>query len=171
MTRWSQLSVSRMRRRTTIVPSATTGFCVTDPTARIAASGGLITAVNWSMSNMPRFETENVDPVYSSGLSRRLRARNRRLRPEEYTGSTFSVSNLGMFDIDQFTAVINPPEAAILAVGSVTQKPVVADGTIVVRRRMRLTLSCDHRVIDGATGAVFLKTLKQMLENPLAMLL
>src|SRR5216117_1107539 len=99
------------------------------------------------------------------------RARNRRLRPEEYTGSTFSVSNLGMFDIDQFTAVINPPEAAILAVGSVTQKPVVADGTIVARRRVRLTLSCDHRVIDGATGAVFLKTLKQMLENPLAMLL
>jgi len=99
------------------------------------------------------------------------RARNRRLRPEEYTGSTFSVSNLGMFDIDQFTAVINPPEAAILAVGSVAQKPVVADGAILARRRMRLTLSCDHRVIDGATGAVFLKTLKQMLENPLAMLL
>ncbi len=99
------------------------------------------------------------------------RARNRRLRPEEYTGSTFSVSNLGMFDIDQFTAVINPPEAAILAVGSVAQKPVVVDGAIVARRRMRVTLSCDHRVIDGATGAVFLKTLKQMLENPLAMLL
>jgi pyruvate dehydrogenase E2 component (dihydrolipoamide acetyltransferase) len=99
------------------------------------------------------------------------RARNRRLRPEEYTGSTFSVSNLGMFDIDQFTAVINPPEAAILAVGSVAQKPVVMDGAILARRRMRLTLSCDHRVIDGATGAVFLKTLKQMLENPLAMLL
>jgi len=99
------------------------------------------------------------------------RARNRRLRPEEYTGSTFSVSNLGMFDIDQFTAVINPPEAAILAVGSVAQKPVVADGAILARRRMRLTLSCDHRVIDGATGAVFLKTVKQMLENPLAMLL
>ena len=99
------------------------------------------------------------------------RARNRRLRPEEYSGSTFSVSNLGMFDIDQFTAVINPPEAAILAVGSVAQKPVVADGAILARRRMRLTLSCDHRVIDGATGAVFLKTLKQMLENPLAMLL
>ena len=99
------------------------------------------------------------------------RARNRRLRPEEYTGSTFSVSNLGMFDIDQFTAVINPPEAAILAVGSVAQKPVVVDGAIVARRRMRVTLSCDHRVVDGATGAVFLKTLKQMLENPLAMLL
>ena len=93
------------------------------------------------------------------------------LTPEEYTGATFSVSNLGMLDIDQFTAVINPPEAGILAVGSVVAKPVAADGAVVVRRRLRLTMSCDHRVIDGATGAEFLKTLKQMLENPLAMLL
>jgi pyruvate dehydrogenase E2 component (dihydrolipoyllysine-residue acetyltransferase) len=99
------------------------------------------------------------------------RARNRRLTPDEYTGATFSVSNLGMFDIDQFTAVINPPEAAILAVGSIAPKPVAADGAVVTRRRMRVTLSCDHRVIDGATGAAFLKTVKQMLENPLAMLL
>ena len=99
------------------------------------------------------------------------RARNRRLTPEEYTGATFSVSNLGMFDIDDFTAVINPPEAGIVAVGSIVPKPVVADGQTVVRRRMRITMSCDHRVIDGATGAAFLKTLKQMLENPLAMVL
>jgi len=99
------------------------------------------------------------------------RARNRRLQPNEYTGATFSVSNLGMFDIDQFTAVINPPEAGIIAVGSIVQKPVVVDGQAAVRRRMRITMSCDHRVIDGATGAAFLKTLKQMLENPLAMLL
>ncbi len=99
------------------------------------------------------------------------RARERRLRPEEYTGSTFSVSNLGMFDIDQFTAVINPPEAAILAVGAMSAKPVAMDGAVVVRRRLRMTLSCDHRVIDGATGAAFLRTVKQMLENPLAMLL
>src|SRR4029077_5298899 len=98
------------------------------------------------------------------------RARNRRLQPNEYTGATFSVSNLGMFDIDQFTAVINPPEAGIIAVGSIVQKPVVVDGQPAVRRRMRITMSCDHRVIDGATGAAFLKTLKQMLENPLAML-
>jgi len=76
-----------------------------------------------------------------------------------------------MFDIDQFTAVINPPEAGILAVGTVTAKPVVVDGQVTTRRRMRVTMSCDHRVIDGATGAVFLRTLKQMLENPLAMLL
>jgi len=98
------------------------------------------------------------------------RARSRRLKPEEYTGSTFSISNLGMFGIDQFTAVINPPEAAILAVGSITPKPVATDGQVTVRRRLRLTLSCDHRVIDGATGAAFVQTLKAMLENPLAML-
>jgi pyruvate dehydrogenase E2 component (dihydrolipoyllysine-residue acetyltransferase) len=97
------------------------------------------------------------------------RARDRRLQPQEYTGSTFSVSNLGMFDIDQFTAVINPPEAGILAIGSVTAKPVADAGTVVVRRRMRVTMSCDHRVIDGALGAAFLKTLKAMLENPLAL--
>ncbi len=99
------------------------------------------------------------------------KARSRRLQPSEYTGATFSVSNLGMFDIDQFTAVINPPEAGIIAVGSIVQKPVVLDGQVTARRRMRLTMSCDHRVIDGATGAAFLQTLKQMLENPLAMLL
>jgi pyruvate dehydrogenase E2 component (dihydrolipoamide acetyltransferase) len=97
------------------------------------------------------------------------RARERRLQPEEYTGGTFSVSNLGMFDIDQFTAIINPPEAGILAVGSIVEKPVVDGGAVVARKRMRLTMSCDHRVIDGATGAAFLKTLKQMLENPLAL--
>jgi pyruvate dehydrogenase E2 component (dihydrolipoamide acetyltransferase) len=97
------------------------------------------------------------------------RARERRLQPDEYTGGTFSVSNLGMFDIDQFTAVINPPEAAILAVGSIVEKPVVENGQLVPRKRMRLTLSCDHRVIDGATGAKFLQTLKRMLENPLAL--
>jgi pyruvate dehydrogenase E2 component (dihydrolipoamide acetyltransferase) len=99
------------------------------------------------------------------------KARSRRLQPAEYTGSTFSVSNLGMFDIDQFTAVINPPEAGIIAIGSIVQKPVVVDGQLAPGRRMRITMSCDHRVIDGATGAAFLKTLKQMLENPLAMLL
>jgi pyruvate dehydrogenase E2 component (dihydrolipoamide acetyltransferase) len=98
------------------------------------------------------------------------RARNRRLKPEEYTGATFSISNLGMFGIEEFTAVINPPEAAILAVGGVTPKPVVRDGEIVVRNMMRVTMSCDHRVIDGATGAQFLQTLKKLLENPLLLL-
>mgnify|MGYP002623200302 CR=1 FL=1 len=97
------------------------------------------------------------------------RARAKKLQPDEYSGATFSVSNLGMFGIDDFTAIINPPEAAILAVGRIEPKAVVVDGAVVVRRRMRMTLSCDHRVIDGATGAQFLKTLVGMLENPLAM--
>lgn len=97
------------------------------------------------------------------------RARERRLKPEEYSGSTFSVSNLGMFGIDQFTAIINPPEAGILAVGGIEQKPVVLKDTIEVRRRMRVTMSCDHRVIDGATGARFLQTLRRLLEVPLTL--
>src|SRR5882762_7401441 len=131
----------------------------------VAIEDGLITPVirNADMKSLREI----------SGESRELagRARNRRLKPEEYTGATFSVSNLGMFDIDQFTAVINPPESGIVAIGSIVQKAVVVDGQPAVRRRLRITMSCDHRVIDGATGAVFLKTLKQMLENPLAMLL
>ena len=107
------------------------------------------------------------------GESRELagRARSRRLKPEEYTGATFSVSNLGMFDIDHFTAVINPPEAGIVAIGSIVPQAVPEGDRVVVRRRMKLTMSCDNRVIDGATGAAFLRKLKQMLENPLAMLL
>ena len=99
------------------------------------------------------------------------RARERKLRPEEYTGATFSVSNLGMFGIREFTGVINPPEAAILAVGAVEEVPVVMNGQVVVRPRMTVTLSCDHRAVDGATGARFLKTLKAMLEEPAASLL
>jgi pyruvate dehydrogenase E2 component (dihydrolipoamide acetyltransferase) len=98
------------------------------------------------------------------------RARARKLKPEEYTGATFSVSNLGMFGIDEFTAVINPPEAAILAVGAMQPKPVARDGQLVVRQMMRVTMSCDHRVVDGATGARFLQTFKKILENPLYLL-
>jgi len=97
------------------------------------------------------------------------RAHERKLKPEEYTGSTFSVSNLGMMGIHEFTAVINPPEAGIVAVGGITPQPVVDAGAVAIRRRMRMTMSCDHRVIDGATGARFLQTVKRMLENPLAM--
>ena len=97
------------------------------------------------------------------------RARAKKLQVEEYTGATFTVSNLGMFGIDDFTAIINPPEAGILAVGRIEPRAVVVDGAVVVRRRMRITLSCDRRVIDGATGAAFLQTLVGMLENPLAL--
>ena len=95
------------------------------------------------------------------------RARERKLKPEEYLGATFSVSNLGMFGIDEFTAVINPPEAAILAIGAMAEKPVVRNGEIEIHKMMRVTMSCDHRVIDGATGAKFLQTFKKILENPL----
>jgi pyruvate dehydrogenase E2 component (dihydrolipoamide acetyltransferase) len=95
------------------------------------------------------------------------RARARKLTPEEYTGGTFSISNLGMFGIDEFTAIINPPEAAILAVGTMSPRPVVRDDQIVMRQTMRVTMSCDHRVVDGATGARFLQTFKKILENPL----
>jgi len=99
------------------------------------------------------------------------RAREKKLKPEEYTGSTFSISNLGMFGIEEFTAIINPPEAAILAVGAIAPRVVVDEGgNMVVRQRMRMTLSCDHRVIDGATGAKFLETLRSYLEDPVLML-
>ena len=99
------------------------------------------------------------------------RARTKKLMPDEYTGSTFSVSNLGMFGIQEFTAIINPPEAGILAVGGIEESPVVVNGEVKVCPRMRITMSCDHRVIDGAQGARFLATLKSMLEEPTAILL
>jgi len=98
------------------------------------------------------------------------KARERKLQPAEFTGGTFSVSNLGMFGIDQFTAIINPPEAAILAVGATETKPVWENGAFVPRQLMRVTLSCDHRVIDGAVGAKFLHTLRGLLEAPMMML-
>ena len=99
------------------------------------------------------------------------RAREKKLQPHEYTGSTFSISNLGMFGIEEFTAVINPPEAGIIAVGAVEERPVVVDGQVVAQPRMRITMSCDHRVIDGAQGARFLGTLKSFLEEPAAILI
>jgi pyruvate dehydrogenase E2 component (dihydrolipoamide acetyltransferase) len=98
-------------------------------------------------------------------------ARTGKLRPEDFSGGTFTVSNLGMFDVDSFTAVINPPESAILAVGSITPTPVVVDGQVVVRDRMKVTLSSDHRAIDGATAARFLQEVKRLLEEPFGLLL
>lgn len=98
------------------------------------------------------------------------RAKDRKLSPEEMSGNTFTISNLGMFDIDEFTAIINPPDACILAVGSIVQKPVVKNGEIVVGNTMKVTLSCDHRIVDGAKGATFLQTLKSYLENPVKIL-
>ncbi len=127
----------------------------------VAVEDGLITPV--------LFDADRKSLRQLAAESRDLarRARERKLAPQEYTGSTFSVSNLGMFGIDQFTAIINPPEAGILAVGGIEDKPVAVNGALVVRKRLRVTMSCDHRVIDGATGARFLQTLRRMLENPL----
>src|SRR6266511_3105583 len=131
----------------------------------VAIEDGLITPV------IRHADMKTLSEIGAEARELAGRARNRRLKPEEYTGATFSVSNLGMFDIDQFTAVIDPPEAGIVAIGTIVPKAVPDGDRVVVRRRLRVTMSCDHRVIDGATGAAFLKTLKQMLENPLAMLL
>jgi pyruvate dehydrogenase E2 component (dihydrolipoamide acetyltransferase) len=130
----------------------------------VAIEDGLITPVVRSA------ERKSISEISREVKQLAERARSRKLMPEEYTGATFSISNLGMLGIDEFTAVINPPEAAILAVGSMTPKPVVRDGEIVVRQIMRVTMSCDHRVIDGATGARFLQTFKRLLENPLLMI-
>lgn len=99
------------------------------------------------------------------------RAKARKLQPEEYTGATFSISNLGMMGIKEFTAIINPPEGGILAIGGANPTSAVRDGEIVIRSIMNVTMSCDHRVIDGATGAKFLQTFKQMLETPAMMLM
>jgi len=127
----------------------------------VAIDDGLITPVIFDA------DRKRLRDIAHEARELAARARARKLKPEEYTGSTFSVSNLGMFGIDQFTAIINPPEAGILAIGAAEAKPVVIDGAVVARRRMRITMSCDHRVIDGATGAKFLVTLRRLIENPL----
>ncbi|MES2704675.1 MAG: pyruvate dehydrogenase complex dihydrolipoamide acetyltransferase [Bacteroidota bacterium] len=98
------------------------------------------------------------------------KARTKKIQPQEFTGNTFTISNLGMMDIDEFTAIINPPDSCILAVGKITPTPVVENGQVVVRQLMKLTLSCDHRVVDGAVGSRFLQTLKAHMENPVTML-
>lgn len=98
------------------------------------------------------------------------KAKDKKLQPAEWEGNTFTISNLGMFGIDEFTAIINPPDSCIMAVGGISQKPVVKDGQIVAGYVMKVTLSCDHRVVDGATGAAFLQTFRQLLENPVLLL-
>lgn len=98
------------------------------------------------------------------------KARDKKITPQEMQGNTFTISNLGMFGIEEFTAIINPPDACILAVGTITQKPVVDNGEIKVGNRMKVTLSCDHRIVDGAKGAQFLQTFKNLMENPVRIL-
>lgn len=131
----------------------------------VATENGLITPVVRSA------DLKSLVEIASEVRELAGRARARKLKPEEYTGASFSISNLGMFGIEEFTAIINPPEGAILAVGAMAPKAVVRDGAVAVRQTMRVTMSCDHRVIDGATGAQFLQTLKQILENPLYLFL
>jgi pyruvate dehydrogenase E2 component (dihydrolipoamide acetyltransferase) len=130
----------------------------------VAVEDGLITPVLRDCDRKSVFQiaTESRDLVE--------RTRARKLRQQELSGATFSVSNLGMFPVDEFVAIINPPEAAILAVGAIVDKPVVVDGQLAVGKRMRVTLSADHRVIDGAMGAQFLADLKATLEAPLSLL-
>jgi pyruvate dehydrogenase E2 component (dihydrolipoamide acetyltransferase) len=131
----------------------------------VAVEQGLLVAV------LKHCEGKSLRRIAQESQTLIQKAREGKLLPDEMTGNTFTVSNLGMFGIEQFTAIINPPASAILAVGATKRVPVVQeDGTIVARQRMKVTLSCDHRVLDGAVGAQFLQTLKQVLENPLWML-
>ncbi len=126
----------------------------------VALPDGLITPVVRQADRMPLAELAQQTRELAA------RAREMKLGPDEYTGSTFTVSNLGMMQIEQFTAILNPPEAGILAVGSLQQEPVVLDGELTVEHRMRVTMTCDHRVIDGALGARFLQAVRRYIENP-----
>jgi pyruvate dehydrogenase E2 component (dihydrolipoamide acetyltransferase) len=131
----------------------------------VALEDGLVTPVlrNCEQKTIPQLNTELHDFVD--------RARNRKLKPEEYQGATFTISNLGMFGVEDFAAIVNPPEGAILAVGAIIEKPVVKKGQIVIGHTMKVTLSSDHRIIDGAVAARFLQDLKRLMENPVALLL
>jgi pyruvate dehydrogenase E2 component (dihydrolipoamide acetyltransferase) len=115
-------------------------------------------------------DTKSLSQIGAEVKEYAQKAKDKKLQPSEWEGNTFTISNLGMFGIDEFTAIINPPDACILAVGGISQVPVVKNGAVVPGNVMKVTLSCDHRVVDGATGAAFLQTLKKLLEEPLLML-
>lgn len=126
----------------------------------VAIEDGLITPV-----------IRHADKIGLAEISRQMkelagRAKDKKLQPEEYTGGTFSISNLGMFGIEQFTSILNPPESGIFAVGAIIDKPIIKNGQMIPGKTMKITMTCDHRVIDGATGAQLLKDVKQILENP-----
>jgi pyruvate dehydrogenase E2 component (dihydrolipoamide acetyltransferase) len=131
----------------------------------VAIEDGLIVPVIRNADSKGLLEISNEAKSLSE------KARNKQLQPNEFQGNTFTISNLGMYGIEQFTAIINPPDSCILAVGSIAEQPVVENGEIVVGKVMKVTLSCDHRVVDGAVGSEFLQTLKSLLENPIRMLL
>ncbi len=130
----------------------------------IAVEEGLLVPVVRFADNKPLSQIAEEVKEYAQ------KAKNKKLQPSDWEGNTFTISNLGMFGIDEFTAIINPPDACILAVGAIHQIPVVKGGEIKVGNVMKVTLSCDHRVVDGATAAAFLQTLKKLLEEPLLML-
>ena len=130
----------------------------------VALDEGLITPV------LRDVHAKSLAQIATQARDLAERARNRKLRANELSGATFSISNLGMFDVSEFSAIINPPEGAILAVGSVRVQPVVTDTGLGVGRRMKMTISCDHRVMDGAMGARFLQDMKRLLEEPLRLL-
>ena len=131
----------------------------------VALEEGLVTPV------VRNAEQKELVEISAESRALAARARDKQLTPEEMTGSTFTTSNLGMLGTESFTAIINPPNAAILAIGAIRDTPVVKDGQVVAGKRMHLTLSCDHRAVDGATGARFLSAVQSYLEQPLTLLL
>jgi pyruvate dehydrogenase E2 component (dihydrolipoamide acetyltransferase) len=131
----------------------------------MAVEDGLLVPVVRFADNKSLSQIASEVKVYSQ------KAKDKKLQPADWEGNTFTISNLGMYGIDDFTAIINPPDACILAVGGIKEMPIVKNGQIVAGNIMKLTLSCDHRVVDGATGAAFLQTLKSLLENPVTMLI
>ena len=131
----------------------------------MATPSGLITPI------IKAAETKGLATIANEMKDLAARARDNKLKPEEYQGVSFSVSNLGMFGIKDFAAVINPPQGCILAVGAGEQRPVVKDGALTIATVMSCTLSVDHRVVDGAVGAQFLAAFKTLIEDPLSMLL
>jgi pyruvate dehydrogenase E2 component (dihydrolipoyllysine-residue acetyltransferase) len=131
----------------------------------VSTPEGLITPV------VRNADQKSVQDIAAEVRTLAEKAKNRKLLPNEYQGSTFTISNLGAWGIEEFTAIINPPNVAILAIGAASPQPVVVNGQVVVRDRMKVTMSCDHRVVDGAAGAEYLRTLRQYLEQPVRLLL
>ena len=129
----------------------------------VAVDDGLLVPV------LPFADQMSMQQIGAKVKELAVKARNKKLQPKEMEGSTFTISNLGMFGITEFTSIINQPNSAIMSVGTIVQKPVVKNGQIVVGNTMKITLACDHRTVDGATGAAFLQTFKQYMENPIVM--
>jgi len=140
-------------------------FTHADISVAVAIDGGLITPVIWAAEKKGLAELSQISRDLAA------RARSGSLAPEEFTGGSFTISNLGMFGVREFAAVINPPQGAILAVGAGEQRPIVRDGALAVATVMTVTLSCDHRAVDGAVGARWLQSFKSFIENPVTMLL